>query len=107
MSIKELYYIKEVDKKIAEEVVIKNHYLHRKASCSYSFGLFEKETNDLIGVILYGKPARRCCIGICGKEEKDNVIELTRLWIKDGTPRNVESYLIGNTIKMIPNEIIV
>lgn len=108
MSIKELYYIKEIDKKIAQEIVIKNHYLHRKCSCSYAYGLFENNTNRIVGVITYGKPASNfVCIGICGKEERENVIELTRLWIEDKTPKNVESFLIANTIKLIPKEIIV
>jgi hypothetical protein len=108
MSIKEDYYIKEVDKKEAITLIIKYHYLHRRCSCSFGFGLYERVTDRLIGVITYGKPASDfVCKGICGIEEKENVIELTRLWIEDGTPKNVESFLIGNTIKMIPNEIIV
>jgi hypothetical protein len=80
--------------------------LHRKAPCSFAFGLFDK--SDIIGVICYGTPSsaplRR---GLCGESEVNNVIELTRLWIKDGTEKNVESYLIGNTLKLVNKEIIV
>ena len=101
MGIKDNYYIKEIDKKLAQQTHIKEHYLHRKASCSYAYGLFENKTNELIGVILYGVPASRSLQkGICGEEYASLVGELTRLWIKDGTPKNVESFLIGNTIKM-------
>lgn len=108
MGIKEDYYIKEVDKKVAQDLQIKEHYLHRRASCSYAYGLYNRKDNDLVGVILYGKPASNfVCKGICGDDEKQNVIELTRLWIRDTTPKNAESFLIGNTIKLIPNEIIV
>ena len=32
--------------------------------------------------------------------KKSNVYELTRLWIKDGNA-NSESYLIGNTLKLL------
>lgn len=46
-------------------------------------------------------------MGICGKEECHNVIELTRLWISDKVGRNAESYLIGNTIPLVDKEIIV
>ena len=99
--IKDLYYIKQIDNKTAQEVHIKEHYLHRKASCSYAYGLFDKATNEIVGVVLYGVPASRALQkGICGEEYADLVGELTRLWIKDGTPKNVESFLIGNTIKM-------
>lgn len=106
MSIKNKYYIKPISYKTAMEIVIKNHYLHRKAPCSFAFGLFDKE--ELTGVICYGTPSSAPLrSGICGSEEKYNVIELTRLWIKDGTEKNVESFLIGNTIKLVNKEIIV
>lgn len=108
ISPKQLYYIKQIDYKTAMDLVIKNHYLHRKAPCSFAFGLFSKITNNIIGVIVYGTPSsaplRR---GVCGEDEKDNVIELTRLWIEDGTPKNTESFLIGNTLSKVNKEIIV
>ena len=99
--IKDLYYIKEIDKKIAQEIHIKEHYLHRKAPCSYAYGLFEKETDKIVGVVLYGVPASRSLQkGICGEDYANQVGELTRLWVEDGTPKNAESFLIGNTIKL-------
>lgn len=88
-------------------MVVENHYLHRKAPCSFSFGMFN-ELEEMVGVIVYGTPSsaplRR---GVCGVEEKDNVIELTRLWIADGIGKNAESYLIGNTLRKVNKEIIV
>ena len=64
--------------------------------------------NKLAQVIMYGTPSsaplRR---GIAGDEEKDNVIELTRLWIDDKIGKNAESYLIGNTVKKVNKEIVV
>jgi len=107
MKLSELYTIKEIDKKIAQELVIKNHYLHRKSPCSKAFGLYDK--NDLVvGVIIYGQPASPAlCKGICGEENKHNVIELNRLWIKDEIPKNSESFLVGNTLKLNDKEIIV
>lgn len=108
MSIKENYYIKEIDYKKAMDIIIKNHYLHRKAPCSFSFGLFENITNELKGVVIYGTPSSAPLRkGICGNDEKDNVIELTRLWVDDSVPKNGESFLIGNTIKRVNKEIIV
>ena len=90
------------------DIVKKYHYLHRVAPCSHAFGLFEKATNNIVGVITYGVSSSSTLLrGICGDEEMNNVYELTRLWVKDGTPRNAESYLIGNTIKQLDKEIIV
>ncbi len=108
MSLKEKYDIRPIAYSKAMDVVVKNHYLHRKAPCSFSFGMHCKESDRLVGVIVYGTPSsaplRR---GICGEEESGNVIELTRLWVEDGTPKNAESFLIGNTIKLVNKEIIV
>lgn len=108
MSIKENYYIKEVDKKTALDLVVKKHYLHRKAPCKYAFGLFEKATNEIVGTIIYGTPASRSVQkGICGNEYANEVVELTRLWVDDKVGHNAESFLIGNTIKLIKEPIIV
>ena len=105
MGLKEKYKIKLIDKKLANEIQIKNHYLHTRASCIYGFGLFEGD--EIIGVILYGNPTAPTTLGICGKDERKSVIEITRLWIKDDTPKNTESFFIGNTIKLIDKDIIV
>jgi hypothetical protein len=108
MSIAEDFEILPVEKPIAQDMVVKNHYLHRKAPCSKAFGLFRKITEELVGVIIYGVSAsttlRR---GVCGEEEASNVYELTRLWLEDSLPRNCESFLIGYTLKKLDKEIIV
>ena len=107
MSIKDNYSIKPLDYKTAMELVVKNHYLHRKAPCSQAFGLFNRE-GEVVGTVVYGTPASRPLQkGVCGSDESDNVLELTRLWVQDGTPKNVESFLIGNTLPMVGKEIIV
>lgn len=105
MGLKDKYKIKLIDKKLANKIQIENHYLHTRASCIYGFGLFEED--KIIGVILYGNPTAPTTLNICGDDERKNVIEITRLWIKDDTPKNTESYFIGNTIKLIDKEIII
>lgn len=108
MSIKQDFYIKEINYKTAEKVVVKCHYAHRKCSCVHAFGLFSKNPVKLRGVIIYGIPASDfVCRCICGDDERQNVYELTRLYIDDGLPRNLESYFIANTIKLLDREIIV
>jgi len=87
-------------------VIVKYHYLHRKAPCEKAFALIKD--GSLFGVICYGTPSsatlRR---GIAGDDNKNNVIELTRLWVDDCIPKNGESFLIGNTLKKSGKEIIV
>lgn len=107
-SPKSLFKISPVDYKTAMGLIVQNHYLHRKAPCTFAYGLFCQKCSNVLGVIIYGTPSSAPLrTGICGPDEKDNVIELTRLWIKDGTPKNTESYLIGNTLKLPDKEIIV
>jgi hypothetical protein len=99
--------VKKIDNAIAQQVVVENHYLHRKAPCSQAFGLFD-DTHKLRGVVMYGTPSSSALrAGIAGINEANNVVELTRLWIDDSTPKNSESYLIGNSIKHCAKEIVV
>jgi hypothetical protein len=116
MSVKSLI-IKKITNEQAQSIVVKNHYLHRKAPCSFAFGLFDPlqiesgrlfQESKIVGVVMYGTPSSSPLReGICGHEEKNNVIELTRLWISDEVGKNGESYLIGNTIPLVGKEIIV
>ena len=62
----------------------------------------------MVGVINYGVNASTTLLkGICGDSEKDNVYELNRLWVDDNVPKNGESFLISNTMKLLDKEIIV
>lgn len=98
------YEVQPVDSGTALAVVIKNHYLHRGAPASHCFGLFDEMFN-LVGVAIYGIPANQhLCRGIAGEEESKRVLELTRLWIADWTPKNAESFLISRSLKQLPED---
>ena len=98
----EKYYVEKIENNLAQTIVIQKHYLHRKCSASYSFGLFERKTSKLLGCIVFGTPASRFVQkGICGEEEADNVIELTRLWIDDTVGKNAESFLIAKGLRWL------
>lgn len=102
----ENYKIKPISYKLAMEMVVTNHYLHRKAPCSFAFGLFLDDA--IVGVVCYGTPSSSSLRkGVAGIDNAFNVIELTRLWLCDSVPKNGESYLIGNTLKLVDKEIIV
>ena len=103
----ESLYLKPIDKQVASKLIIKNHYSHAWTSCRYALGVFCKGNNhqfygdgmtddELIGVVVYGFPVgRHVATNISSLITKDNVLELTRLWIKDNTPKNTESYVIS------------
>ena len=72
------------------------------SSASYSFGLFERKTDKILGCVVFGVPSSRFVQkGVCGEEEADNVIELTRLWINDCVGKNAESFLIAQGMKWL------
>jgi len=116
MALRDKYRIKKISSNLANDMVVKNHYLHRKAQATFSFGLFEiggdefmgVVSDKLVGVIIYGSPASpNVCRGICGDDYFNDVIELTRLWIDDCVGKNGESFLIGNTIRLVNKKIII
>lgn len=107
MSLKTLYDIRPIDRKLANRIQVQNHYLQTRASCVYAFALHHISSDEIVGVILYGNPTSPTTINICGEANRKNVIEITRLWIQDDTPKNIESYFISNTIRRVNKPIIV
>jgi hypothetical protein len=80
--------------------ILQKHYAKRLPSISYAFGLYEN--NQLIGVVTYGIPASNSlCEGVCGKQNKEYVIELNRLCLLNND-KNQSSFLVGNSLKMLP-----
>lgn len=100
------YTIDLIEKNIAKDLIIKNHYSHKWTSCRYAIGLFDPsiKNNDLfdkgklIGVAVYGFPVGRQTVkSITPNLENNEVLELTRLWLEDDAPKNSESYFLGKT----------
>lgn len=94
-----------LEKDIARTYISMFHYSKTfPDSTLYCYGaLYE---GFVLGVICYGMG--------CGKNQYTAIIpdikngeyiELTRLWCSDNAPKNIESYLISHSIKMLPQEI--
>lgn len=94
------YNIELIDKNIARDLIIKNHYSHKWTSCRYSIGLIYDGV--IIGVAVYGFPVGRQVVkSITTELENYEVLELTRLWINDTEGKNTESYFIGRTFDFL------
>jgi len=103
--------IRPIDKRIARDMIEKNHYSGRLSSCRYPLGLFYEEDSQhqffdknekLIGVACYGFPVGRRVVGSIFSEEviqNKNILELTRLFIHDGYGKNIESLAISLSFK--------
>ena len=71
----------------------------------FAFGLYEE--NQLVGVVTYGIPASPAlCMGICGKEYADKVLELNRVCLMNND-KNQASFLVANSIKLLPKPTII
>lgn len=91
--------------KTAAKVVIEHHYLHRRPSISYAYGLLSG--GDLVGVVTFGTPpSRHMQISACPTNPSD-AIELNRLWVDDSQPRNTESWFVSRALKLVPPHIVV
>lgn len=95
------YKIRKIEWQLAKDYIISNHYSHSfNPSSKPRYGLFDK--NNLIGVLVFACPSseniRR---SIFGDKYRHTVIELSRLHIKDITPKNTESWFISRCLKKL------
>jgi hypothetical protein len=85
--------------------LLQKHYAKRIPQIMFAFGLYEE--NQLVGVVTYGIPASPAlCMGICGKEYADKVLELNRICLMNND-KNQASFLVANSIKLLPKPTII
>lgn len=81
-------------------VIEANHYSKSINGVMSSFCFKLVQNNEIIGGMIYGKPAmRNQWKKYCSNE--DDLIELRRLAIIDDTPKNTESFFIGKTLRWL------
>lgn len=90
--------VDKIDYRLAKSIVVENHYSHSMPSAEVSLGLYYKDR--CAGVVVYGPSASS---KMKQSLPSSNYLELVRLFAFDWTPKNVESYLIGQSIKWIRN----
>lgn len=80
--------------------ILTKHYAKRVPQIAFAFGLYDD--GNLMGIVTYGMPASPfLCIGVCGPENRHNVIELNRLCLQNNK-KNEASFLIANSLKQLP-----
>jgi len=95
------FYVKEIDRDIANKTIIENHYSGKYYNASYiHLGIYLN--NSFVGVLQYGyamNPASASSVvkgtGI------DEYLELNRMWLSDKAPKNSESKAISYSVKYI------
>ena len=106
--------IKPSTKEIVYRMVTKKHYSNKWTASTNIYAVyyidgehkfFGGDNLKLIGVVLYGHPVGfRVVKSISDILENDEVLELKRLWIEDGYGKNIESYVISQTLKMLKKD---
>ena len=107
-----LIYLQSVNKNVAKTLIEKNHYTHKWTLCTVAYGIYYKDyiessffggyNGKLIGVLVYGQSVGRSAgTSISPLLNNDNVMELTRLWIEDGYGKNIESYCIAESFRLL------
>ena len=98
--------IREINKSVAKQMIVKYHYSHAWTMCRYALGVYYNGddgffgSEKLIGCLVYGYPVGRSAIkSVIDGLEKDECLELTRLFIHDGYGSNIESYAMGQSFK--------
>lgn len=98
--------IRAINSVAAMRLVMQYHYSQRKVGCCFAFGLFD--SSDLIGCCTFSIPASyTLCKGVCGSEYRNQVVELSRLVIIPGARKNAASMLIGGSLRLMPDRVVV
>ena len=106
--------IERTNKDVVYNIVTKKHYANTWTASSDIYGIyydcgehkfFGGKELKLIGCVLYGNPVGfRVVKSIADELTDTDVLELKRLWIEDGYGKNIESYCIAQTLKMLKKD---
>ena len=95
------FNVKEIDRNIANDIIIKNHYSHKYYNATYiHLGVFID--GELLGVLQYGyamNPASQA--SVVANTEIDEYLELNRMWLDDKAGKNSESKAIAYSIRYV------
>lgn len=97
------FYVKKINREIANNLIIKNHYSHKIYNATYiHLGVYID--GELLGVLQYGYAMNPQSMSSVVKGTKiDEYLELNRMWLDDKAGRNSESKAISYSIKYIRN----
>lgn len=97
----EKLYVKEINRDIANDIIIKNHYSGKIYNATYiHLGVFIN--NKLHGVLQYGYAMNpNSMSSVVANTKKNEYLELNRMWIEDDVGDYVESKSIAYSIKFI------
>ena len=108
MSVKD-FTVEEIPRKSIVKFIEKHHYSHNVNGVQslYHYGLFTEGNFGLpkmIGAMMYAHPSMPATAKKYNPINPDKCLELRRLVCIDATPKNTESYFIGQTFKLLKRD---
>ena len=108
MSVKN-FTVEEVTRKSIVSFIEKHHYSHNVNGVQslYHYGLYTEGNfgiPKMIGAMMYAYPSMPATAAKYNPINPDKCLELRRLVCIDDTPKNTESYFIGQTFKLLKRD---
>ena len=97
------YIFSPCERREIKDFIEKNHYSHNinGVMSQYCFKICDKD-GELVGAMIFGKVGMANAWKRYAEKESD-IMELRRLVCVDETPRNTESWFIGNALRWLKN----
>ena len=104
---KDKFEVISIDNFQCKDWILNKNYAKRMPSISYAFGLFN-ENNILEGCCTYGRPVAHTLIkNTFNGEYMENFLELNRLVVNEGLPKNTLSYFVSSSLNMLPKPMVI
>jgi hypothetical protein len=101
--IPDTYLVRRIPGSMGRDYLREHHYSHSCHNGPMTWGLFDNER--LLGVCAFATPcSENVRASVFGRDAVDNVTELHRLFVEDGTPSNTESWFIKRAIQGLLSE---
>jgi len=108
VSVKD-FTVEEIPRKSVVKFIEKHHYSHNVNGVQslYHYGLFTEGNfgiPKMIGAMMYAYPSMPATAAKYNPINPEKCLELRRLVCIDDTPKNTESYFIGQTFKLLKRD---
>ena len=103
------FIVEEIPRKSVVKFIEKHHYSHNVNGVQslYHYGLFTEGNfgiPKMIGAMMYAYPSMPATAAKYNPINPEKCLELRRLVCIDDTPKNTESYFIGQTFKLLKRD---
>ena len=89
------FVVRQIKPELCSQWFLYKHYAKRKPNVSYAFGIYDNN-GILVGVCSYSRPMSHTLVrGAFNGEYQKNFLELNRLVVNEGLPRNTLSFFVS------------